>query len=412
MNEYYRNALVVISASGATDVHSGFLCYQETCRDVYAKLQDPEPVRQRLIGSVPLRIPGHFPDYSTSLLVDTIPIMYNYKGEPINNRAWTLQESVLPRRLLTFPTTGGLSMRCLEGEVLAGEIVSNPYHEVPRSGSLGIVSSSGRTGDELLELWTEMVEDYTQRSLSHRSDILVAIGALAREFYMKHGALLGRYLAGLWENHVRSGLLWHNTEDKPAPQPEQQSQYFAPSWSWASCPSRTVFHNKPEQYLPGGAFSNTPSWISMFTPRWYCKVLSFEVTPQSELDPFGALKAGVLTIQGPLRPLQRHTNESSGRTETETKSHGCPNLYLEEAWGAAEALILDRPLISFGRTGSEDRQYYWLGIWYAGRGRARGLLVHQINETSFQRLGYAEYRVDQADFPNSELHKERIIRLV
>ncbi|KAL9118620.1 MAG: hypothetical protein Q9187_004833 [Circinaria calcarea] len=409
MNEYYRNALVVISASGAKDVHSGFLFYPETDRDVYAKLQDPEPARQRIAGSVPLRVPGHFPDYSTSLLVETIPMMYEYKREPINNRAWTLQESVLPRRLLTFPMTGGLSMRCLEGEVLAGEIVSDPYHEVPSFNSLGVIPSSAPTGDELLELWTKMVEDYTQRSLSYQSDILIAIGALAREFHRKHGALLGRYLGGLWENHVRSSLLWHNTEEKPVLQPEQQSQYFAPSWSWASCPWPTVFRNKPEVFIPLGPFTNSPDVISMFTPRWYCEVLSFEVTPQSELDPFGALKAGSLTIQGPLRPLQRHTKNSTGRTKT-VKNHGYPDLYLREH--AAEALILDRPLISSGCTGSEDQQYYWFGLWYAGRGRARGLIVHQINETSFQRLGYAEYGVSETEFLSSELHKERVIRLV
>ncbi|KAK5081064.1 hypothetical protein LTR70_009326 [Exophiala xenobiotica] len=207
MNDYYRNAFVVISASGAKDVHSGFTFYQETSHDVYTKLQHPDHQRQSLTGPVPLRIPGHFPGYSTSLLVDTMPMLYNYNREPINKRAWTLQESVLPRRLLTFPMTGGLSMNCLEGEVLAGEIVSDPYHEVPSSNSLGIVSSKKHTGDELLELWTVMVEDYTRRSLSHRSDILVAIGALVREFHTKHGTLLGKYLGGLWENHVRSSLL-------------------------------------------------------------------------------------------------------------------------------------------------------------------------------------------------------------
>ena len=151
----------------------------------------------------------------------------------------------------------------------------------------------------------------------------------------------------------------------------------------------------------------------MYTTRWYCEVLNFEVTPQSDLDPFGALKAGVLTIQGPLRPLSRNTDKSSGRTETENKRHGCPDLYLKESWlGAAEALILDRPLPSSRGTATEDQQYYWFGLWYAGRSRARGLIVQQINETSFQRLGYAEYVVDEADFPYSELHKERVIRLV
>ena len=408
MNEYYQNALVVISASMAKDVHSGFTFYQMTGHDRYIELQNPGPRRQSLTGPVPLRIPGHFPNYSTSLLVDTIPLMYRYKREPINNRAWTLQESVLPRRLLTFPMTGGLSMTCREGEVLAGEIVSDPYGEVPRFNSLGIVSSNRHTADELAKLWTQVVEDYTQRSLSHRSDILVAIGALAREFHTKHGAMLGGYLAGLWENHVRSSLLWHNTNDLSISQTEGQGDYFAPSWSWASCPWPIVFSNKPEWYLPLG--DHDPG--NMYIPRWYCEVLSSEVTPQSDFDRFGAVQSGSLTVQGPLRPLVQQPDVSEGGTKVKYKSHGCPNLKLEEALSSAEMLALDRPLVAHGLNVDEDQQYHWFGVWYAGRSRARGLIVQQVNKTSFRRLGFAEFMVDEEEFPSSELHKERTIHLV
>lgn len=410
MNDYYRNAHIVISASGARDVHSGFVPEQMSYGDLYAELQHPDPNRQSLTWPVPLRIPGHFPDHSSSLLVDALPQLYTYKGEPINNRAWTLQESVLPRRLLRFPTTGGLSMRCLEGEILAGEIVSDPYHEEPNFISLGLVSSNRHTGDELFELWTKMVEDYTQRSLSYRGDILIAIGALAREFHTKNGVLLGKYLGGFWEHHLRSGLLWHNTVDISKSWSEQQSQYLAPSWSWASCPSPISFRNKSEMHLPLGEFANSAMKTRLFTPRWYCKVLNFDVTPRNELDPFGALEAGYLTIQGPLRPPHRQPNDSSPRTERENKSQGCLDLYLVKF--GAHVLILDRPLISSEPTETKQQQYFCLGLWYAGRGRARGLIVQQIDEKSFQRLGFAEYPVDDAEFPSSELHKERVIHLV
>ena len=253
-----------------------------------------------------------------------------------------------------------------------------------------------------------MVEDYTERSLSNRGDILVAIGALAREFHTKHAAMLGRYLAGLWENHLRSCLLWYDTNNPSIPLTGDRSQYLAPSWSWASCCGPVLFRNEPEWYLPlNGSDPGT-----FYIPRWYCEVLSCEVTPHSELDPFGAVESGSLTIRGPLRPLARQPYDSDDTTEAQQKSPGCPDLYLEESLDAAVALILDRPLVAHEATGNEDSQYHWLGIWYAGRSRARGLIVQQIDETSFRRLGLAEYVVEKEEFPSSELHNERVIHLV
>jgi len=301
-------------------------------------------------------------------------------------------------------------MRCFEGESLAGEIISNPFQEVPSPHTLGLISLSTHSEQDVLKLWTDLIDDYTQRSLSHRTDTLIAVGALAKEFHKNHKSLLGRYLGGLWENHIRSGLLWHSTVDASVSSEEQDSLYVAPSWSWASCPWRPVAINQPEIHLPSGEYTDT----EFYTPRWYCEVLGCNVVLKSDLDLYGALKDGFLDIRGPLRPLQRRSGRSdddgADYREPETKSQDCPNLYLHES--VAEALILDRPLVIPDHTGNHEPQYYWLGVWYAGRGRARGLIVQKVDDTNFRRLGFAAYVVALEEFPSSDLHNERLIRLV
>ena len=133
MNEYYRGAIAVVSASGAADVHAGFLQPQETKSSVLARAESHIVAYHHEHGPIPPRIPFSFPesDELSILTVDTKPRLYNYHEEPTNKRGWTLQESALARRLLTFPSTGGIVMRCHDGETLAGEILSNPFHEDP-----------------------------------------------------------------------------------------------------------------------------------------------------------------------------------------------------------------------------------------------------------------------------------------
>ena len=430
MNDYYRNAHVVISASGAKDVTSGFLRHQSTRRTLIAELRDEGSRFHFFTGGKPLRIPGHFDDSSRPLLVHPNPPLYAYSEEPTNKRAWCLQESILPRRLVAFPRVGGIAMKCLENEQCGGEILSDPFDEIPAFGSYK--ARSATSADDLSGLWNKMVEDYVQRSITHRSDILVAIGALARSFHSQHEAAMGRYLGGLWESHLRSGLLWHNTNAEPT---APQGECFAPSWSWAACPSRTVFRNEPEFWVPSPHESE--SYRSMFIPRWYCEIKDIEITPRSKLDPYGAIDRGVITMQAPLRPLRRTPPKGVRDTTRGAKSRQCPDLFLEESFGAAEALLLDRLLPEpLGPTGSTapsgsdsgrrkswqvwkksskapEEQYYWLGIWYAGRGRGRGLVVREtLEEGTFERLGFAEFMLDQNDLPSSEPNKERIIRLV
>ena len=132
MNAYYGQATAVISASSATDVHSGFLGSQFSEDEIYAKAEsrlvndDPE------FGPMLHRVPVYYPGDEESSEVCHVyvePPLYNYNTEPINRRGWTLQEASLATRLLIFPEAGGIVMRCSKGECFAGHLLGDPFHE-------------------------------------------------------------------------------------------------------------------------------------------------------------------------------------------------------------------------------------------------------------------------------------------
>lgn len=78
----------------------------------------------------------------------------------------------------------------------------------------------------LLHTWKSTVESYSTKKLTIETDRLPALSGIAKRF---QNVLGGRYLAGLWEQHLVSGLAW--VTYYPGKRPEK---YIAPSWSWAS----------------------------------------------------------------------------------------------------------------------------------------------------------------------------------
>ncbi|KAL9032367.1 MAG: hypothetical protein Q9180_006542 [Flavoplaca navasiana] len=406
MNEYYRGAVAVISASGAADVDVGFLHPQETESSLRERVGGQIVARHIKFGPIPTRILFEVPEMGSMrlLIVDTKPCLYSYNEEPINKRGWTLQESALAKRLITFPSTGGIIMRCPEGEKLIGEVLSNPFHEDPAFANLDTQDQLQQSEPELFQKWAAIVQDYSQRSLSFPGDILLAIGALALEFQKKDAAVLGRYAAGLWTNSLREGLLWHVAS---APHPDRKSflppygtvsPYHAPTWSWASCEQPIIFRTKREPDISLGNYEKEE-------PKWCAEILDCKIFPQSERNPLGAVKAGYIDIKGHLIPLRRVSKDISSR------------------FGAFD--VEDAALVF---TGADDRVYesgifapdsndslastkfscYWIPLYDATRGRCRGLVVREFGRARFRRLGFAEFHVSSKYFDQCE---ERTIRM-
>jgi len=129
MDEYYQHASAVISASSASDAHMGFLMDQPSESAIYAKAGARTLFTHPKFGGVLYRILFRTSMGITTCILDTQPSLYNHDAEPINKRGWTLQESSLAKRLLVFPSTGGLIARCDKGARCFGEVLGDPFHE-------------------------------------------------------------------------------------------------------------------------------------------------------------------------------------------------------------------------------------------------------------------------------------------
>jgi hypothetical protein len=90
-------------------------------------------------------------------------------------------------------------------------------------------SSEKPDKSDLLKLWKEIVETFTQCNLTVKTDKLIAISGIAKAMQLK---LDDEYCAGLWREHLITQLYWDvrsgGRELHPRPEP-----YRAPSWSWA-----------------------------------------------------------------------------------------------------------------------------------------------------------------------------------
>lgn len=148
-----------------------------------------------------------------------------FKDEPLNHRAWALQEWHLSPRRLIFTSYDAI-FDCLQGP--KREFGHGVYHH-------RILPSAIPSAWD----WELLVINYSSRELTNPGDKLPAISGLAQQFEKISNGRSGRYLAGLWEAYLPSSLVWHRMSVSfNLPQPNRDlarpASYRAPTWSWAS----------------------------------------------------------------------------------------------------------------------------------------------------------------------------------
>ncbi|KAF1365513.1 HET-domain-containing protein, partial [Lizonia empirigonia] len=132
---------------------------------------------------------------------------------PQETRGWTLQESLLSSRTLTF-TSKQMIWHCR---------------------SMWVVESGIDKTFLLYQWWHRIVTVYCQRKLTYVTDKLPAIAGFAKRM---HDTLLEQdyYCAGLWRQNLVTELLWyidiHNRDVRDFSEPP--SVYVGPSWSWVN----------------------------------------------------------------------------------------------------------------------------------------------------------------------------------
>ncbi|KAL5120569.1 hypothetical protein ACEQ8H_001588 [Pleosporales sp. CAS-2024a] len=153
-------------------------------------------------------------------LVDASLWITRVNEGPVNKRGWVLQERLMSPRVLHF---------CRDQIAWDRGIIRGR-----RMKDLDLEKMSER---DALDHWAEIVEAYSKTNLANPNDKLIALSGLAKMMKEKINA---QYIAGLWNTHMASQLLWrveplfepmHGTFSNPATAPEK---YRAPSFSWAA----------------------------------------------------------------------------------------------------------------------------------------------------------------------------------
>lgn len=188
MASVYGNADLVLAASSASSTEDGFLKERKGYRESYLPLRCVQNKERTLA----LRYRLLQPKYMAPML------------NPLDRRAWALQERLLARRYLAIGTHD-MSWACMTSTACECEwwrAASIWRHETVNIKKL----MRDSTDKDLGRLWRQRVlRDYFRRRLSVPSDNLVALSALASIF---HTEFRSKYYAGIWEGDLIPGLLW------------------------------------------------------------------------------------------------------------------------------------------------------------------------------------------------------------
>ncbi len=239
--------------------------------------------------------------------------------EPLNQRAWVLQERFLSPRILHF---GRMHMSWECRTELLCETWPNivPLHVYMRSHFALNYLHPTRSLDSYLkdtrDLWRKIVSTYSRMALTRLSDRCVAFAGIAEEF---QATIRDDYVAGLWQQHLMEELLWRVDRGKyPKDSPARAQSYLAPSWSWLSL-------NRAVKLLD---FKETD--IDKMA------VISARVESVTE-NRFGAVKHGVIGARGALVPAICTANNTywcfhSIRSETIGEPNRISTLSIDEGY--------------------------------------------------------------------------------
>ena len=304
MRDIYENSTITLVPVDSISVTQGFL----NERDMHYI-----PINWRATGE------SHDPSQRGSHPQVYLPESWNLANDsldgPWTKRGWTLQEGLLPNRLL-FYSSSQIVWKCCRQIQYERGAGSEPLVEVVR----GIFDEGGRdfwsfdlftkfkhlrwflegpachVRHERYRLWYDLVEDYSPRQLKHVQDRLIAVSEVAS----KYADVIGddQYFAGLWKADMVRGLLWRVPKaklfDAKASDQSSSGGYNAPSWSWASV-------------APGFVVRN--DYVSFLDFKELATIEDVKVDLDDPSNPFGAVSGGSVTVSGPTFHFSKLYNE-------------------------------------------------------------------------------------------------------
>jgi hypothetical protein len=192
MRNVYRNATLVVAASGAVDSTQGLFITERSHVSTWR---------------VPYIIKGLTHDsFNIALLprkLGTSP-----SQGPLARRAWAFQERYLARRLIFF-MPDNIYWKCSNLEL----------HETCTSQSLNFLEKVS---------WIHLLDDYSSKISTYPSDRIHALQGIITELETIHqDQFMHKY--GIWERQIHEQILWR----QKGPLADADSLTL-PSWSWAA----------------------------------------------------------------------------------------------------------------------------------------------------------------------------------
>lgn len=295
MRSLYRNSYITITAASASGSEEGFLHTRKPgshINDSVIPFITSEQGTTKVVRG--------------KIYLSPVWTQYDESQEPINTRAWCLQERMLPTRTLVF-ASHTLQYRCNTETSNIGNglcaISSSPagpdLAPLLLSGHRGSTEAGTLNEQKLSSCWASVVTEYTARNLTVSSDKLNAVAGMAELFYLTFSSP-SRYLAGIWD--IRSGglptdsslvafikgLLWFKDYNNLYTRPDQ---YRAPSWSWASVNGRVILESIDDRINPDRAAMHEE------TVEACCEVDDCSTELVDTRVMFGEVRDGVLKIR-------------------------------------------------------------------------------------------------------------------
>ncbi|KAM0348223.1 hypothetical protein ACHAP4_010969, partial [Fusarium culmorum] len=223
MGDVYQNAYLTIAAAASQNSNEGLFHPRPFSirKEITTVIKGEEEAEKVDIFARPWRS-----DWPWS---DSIGDGPSWRAQnPLEKRAWTLQEHVLSRRILRF-TAHELVWHCQEVHLC--ECRSHSVGQTLKLMNLrALVANNPEQGARVsnpMVVWHEIVGPFTGRNITRETDRLPALSGVAAALapIMKK-----EYVAGTWMELLGKTICWHVEKGATS----RHKEYYAPTWSWAS----------------------------------------------------------------------------------------------------------------------------------------------------------------------------------
>lgn len=293
MGNVYGNSMLTIAAGNAADSSSG--CFRERMGLMYW----PCPIKVLGQQCHVARYPTSNEEHSG----DPGDVKSSSLEDPLNARAWVLQEQILSRRSIIF-AKNCLVWRCASmatnekyplGIPHAPNITADNYRLLHCVINNTLDNKQDLSSIDIYTCWYRIVQSFTSRGITYKDDRLPAIAGIAKKFY---AVAQDSYCAGLWRKDLFVGLLWLSARRSY----KRNRSSRAPTWSWASVNGyvsyRSIISAGPDAtHIP---MSPLLDILGITDPKTCAQ------------HPFGATSRATLRVSGRLIPAVRDEYSESG----------------------------------------------------------------------------------------------------